>query len=521
MQHGPVMRSTRRAAHFAPWCVLFGLLSACGEGVDAPAKTDPKNLVLIVLDTLRPDHLGCYGYERGTSPMLDAFAEECVVFDNALSAAPWTAPALISLMTSLYPEVHRVRPYPNPGRMNGKLTTLAEILRAEGYATAAFTEGGYARGSTGLDEGFDTYPSPPGDDSNWVNQRSAIGVTGNVDRTLEWLSEHSEEPFLLFFHTYETHLPHRAPEPYVKEFRPDYDERDEHARIESAVRVWNERREMTREDCLLILRHRFHCLLLDPPDLEDAGAMADRAAELGLAPLVAIPELVQSFTDTYDAEIRFTDEQVARIFRKLEELQVADDTIVVVVSDHGEGLGQHDRFDHGRSLFDEQLRIVLMIRTLGSPAPGRVSEVVRSIDVMPTVLELMGIEAEGLPFQGQSLVPLMRGEGRELPAFSHSLSVPPAKDVLQSIRVGRWGLIEDLESGNVSLYDLERDPGELNDVAQSEPERVELLRAHLRAQREANGRLLRRLNAPATETVMDAAIQAELQGLGYMGGSDE
>ena len=122
----------------------------------------PLNLVMVVLDTLRADHLGLYGYERPTSPHLDALARESFVFERAESAAPWTAPSLISLVTSLYPEVHGVRGFPNPRRMSDDVVTLAEVLKRHGYSTAAFTEGGYAKGDFGLDQGFDSYLAEPG-----------------------------------------------------------------------------------------------------------------------------------------------------------------------------------------------------------------------------------------------------------------------------------------------------------------------------------------------------------------------
>ncbi len=183
-------------------------LAGCGGGTEEPAVERPLNLVVVVLDTLRADHLGLYGYERDTSPHLDAFARESFVFERAESAAPWTAPSLVSLVTSLYPEVHGVRGFPNPRRMSDDVVTLAEVLRRHGYATAAFTEGGYAKGDFGLDQGFDSFPRKRGrrrvpDSHLFFPSR----LEGNIARSLRWLREHGEEPFFLFFQTYEPHMP--------------------------------------------------------------------------------------------------------------------------------------------------------------------------------------------------------------------------------------------------------------------------------------------------------------------------
>ena len=205
------------------------------------ALPDPPDVVVIVLDTLRPDHLGCYGYERPTSPNIDAFAATATVFEQAESVSPWTAPALISLMTSLHPEVHGVYQFPNPGRLNERVETLAERLSARGYATGAFTEGGYAKPEFGLDQGFDVYPSNPGDDdSHRSNLDHGSRLEGNLDRALAWYAEHADRPRLLFFHTYEIHEPLRAPDDFVRHFRPGWDSAAEDAQLEGLFERFNQ-----------------------------------------------------------------------------------------------------------------------------------------------------------------------------------------------------------------------------------------------------------------------------------------
>src|SRR5882672_11694191 len=143
----------RRGGYFLCAVLALALGTTC-----SPSGPRKLNLVVIALDTLRPDHLGCYGYARATSPNIDAWAKNATVFETAQSAAPWTAPSLLSLMTSLYPEVHGVVKFPDPGQMNDNVTTLAEMLKKAGYKTAACTDGGYASPFFGLKQGFDYYP---------------------------------------------------------------------------------------------------------------------------------------------------------------------------------------------------------------------------------------------------------------------------------------------------------------------------------------------------------------------------
>lgn len=495
---------------------LFALACALLNWNCGGAERKP-NLVVIVLDTLRPDHLGCYGHTRDTSPNLDRWAAQSVVFENAQTAAPWTAPSLISLMTSLYPSVHQVATFYEPGQMNERVTTLAEVLRERGYWTGAFTDGGYAKPQFGLGQGFQTYPLNSGDtpDQHASNVANPRRLRNNVDRTLKWLDEVQEEPFFLFFHTYEIHGLYQPPEEYVKRFRPSWDEAAEHAKLEEVKRGWVERKEIDAAGLRLLLAHVEHCAAAK--DMDKSGIPA-RMRELGVGSME--PERMELWRDLYDAEIRHTDHELERLLARLDSPQLRENTVVVFVSDHGEGFGEHGNIGHGSVLHEENLRVLLMLRAPGV-APQRVKDVVRTVDVMPTALELLGAARADLPLQGRSLTPVLRGDKLPpAPSFSHALSLIGGESRLWSVREGDWRLIWDNQANVTRLYDLAKDPLELNDVAAQHTLVAERLMGLLRAQCEVDAAFFGRASGPiGTLYAFDQSTQDELKALGYVNDS--
>ena len=532
------MRSPSKQSWVLGALVLIGLslavASIARSGEERPvletARTDappPPDVVLIVLDTLRPDHLGCYGYERDTSPNIDAFAETAVLFEKAESVSPWTAPALISLMTSLHPEVHGVYQFPNPGSLNERVETLAERLGERGYATGAFTEGGYAKAEFGLGQGFDVFPSHAGDeDSNDSNMHHGSRLLDNLDRALAWYASNAGRPRLLFFHTYEVHEPLRAPSEYVRRFRPDWDEEAEDARIQqvfagfreaSAARAPGEpvRFDLSPEEAQLIINHWHHCFLVgDMPQGFQVFLTANDLIPEGGA---LNPDKLQFFRDQYDAEIRFTDDQLGRLFEA-----VGDEAIVVLVSDHGEAIGEHQVIGHGSRFHREQLGVVLIVRAPGVE-PGRRGELVRSVDVKPTVLELAGVSIDGLPLQGQSLVPLLFGTGgfQARPSVSHGLGRRQEELSLRSMRFeDDLRVIRNTQTGALELYDLGSDPLELVDLASDDPDRARRLGAALERQVEVDREWFDLVSGSTGAVELDPEAMRRLRELGYIDGGD-
>ena len=493
------------------WTALLVLCALGGVGACQPDAPPPPNVVVIVLDTLRPDHLGTYGYSLPTSPNLDAWAAGAAVFENAQSAAPWTAPSLVSLFTSLYPSVHNVTEFGAPGQLNERVTTLAEVLKERGYATAAFTEGGYASARLGLDQGISHYVDADAqtapDETPLEAKRGRL--RRNLDATLRWLDERDgERPFFLFLQTYETHTPYCAPQEHVQRFAPEWDEAAEHAELARVLERWKAAREIDAAGLELLISHREHCA---PGNDIDATGLDERLREHAVAALD--PRRLARWRAWYDAEIHYADAELARLLQRLGEADLRENTLVVLTSDHGEEFGEHGRFGHGGALHDETLHVVLALRGPGV-APRRVGELVRTVDVMPTLLELLGLDQGAPPLQGRSLVPLLRGRPlRAEPAFSHALAQRGNEDRLWSVRDGTWRLVWDAQAQRARLYDLATDPGETRDVANEHASVCERLLALLNAQREQDALFEQRVSGPAqTGAAPDARA---LEALGY------
>ena len=496
------------------------LVSSCGAaGIDSEPKL---NLLVVVLDTLRPDRLGCYGYERPTSPHLDELARAAFVFENAQSTAPWTAPAMISMVTSLYPGAHGVQRFPNPGRLHADTPTLAGVLSARGWRTAAITEGGYASGKFGLDLGFEEFRST----SPRKVARSAGGqvLEQNVTRAVEWLKLHRDEPTFLLLHTYEPHAPYRAPPEYVQRMRPDWDGDAEHALLAQAIETWNERGTLEAESMRLLARHSLAGGCIGTlPRIRRAHEMWERAKQVGvdLEAMGSEASIHGWMSDQYDAGIAYADEQLVPLWRALDDLQVRERTIVVVISDHGESLGEKGKLGHGHSLSEELLRIVLILRLPGGGhAPRHVPEVVSSVDVMPTLLDLMRVDPGELSLHGRSLRPLLEGGTEELAAFSHALNTRENGNHDLAVRLGPWRLVVNASEGSRRLYDLNVDPRELDDLAAEHPDVVTRLEALLEERVRQDESLRATLRASDEEIELDPETLRELRGLGYLGADE-
>jgi arylsulfatase A-like enzyme len=408
---------------------IAGLLSAFAllatSGCSAPPGP-PRNVVVVSLDTLRADHLSLYGYERPTSPNLDRFAERTFVFENAVAPSNYTLASHHALFQSRH--AHRALPERETGTM------LAEILASHGFRTGGFTGGIMMSQVMGFGRGFDTW-----DEEN-------ENLDDALPKALEFLDEVSRagERFMLFVHCFNVHLPYDPPPPYDALFDTGY------------------RGSVTGPNTMKLLGIRKVFEKRNSPSRPTYDA-ADR-------------ERIRAL---YDGEIVQTDTTLKTLFERLDRSDLRDDTLVVILSDHGEEFWEHDSVLHAHSLYQELLHVPLLLRVPALERDARrIPERVSLIDVVPTLLDLLAVPAPA-GLGGRSLVPLLRGESAASPVFSESFA-HHAK--LQSVIDGDLKLIRDLNSGSLELFDLAADPDERTNLAQSRTEDRERLIALLDAE---------------------------------------
>lgn len=403
--------------------LLVAIAALVASGCDTAPPT-PRNLVLISLDTLRADHLGVYGYGPETSPQLDRWAERAFVFENAVSASNYTLAAHHALFQSKTATVARDAKADGP--------TLAGMLQEQGFRTAAFTGGGMMSEFSGFARGFDI----------WDQENEELEDA--VPKALAFLDEaaRGDARFYLFVHCLDVHLPYNPPAPFDTRFAPHYT-----GKVDG---------DSTRH--LLSLRKMFE---------GRASYGRTRYDEADRAKVVAL----------YDGEILRMDAALAPLLARIEASDLHDDTLVVIVSDHGEEFWDHGSVLHAHSVFQELIHVPLLMRvpSLERDA-GRIAQRVSMVDVLPTLLELLALPVPA-GLHGHSLLPLLRGEPRQAqPAFAEGYA---AHAKLQSVTDGDLKLIRNLDTQGVALYDLKVDPGERTDIAASRPQDVQRLNALL------------------------------------------
>jgi arylsulfatase A-like enzyme len=342
-----------------------------------------RAVVLISLDTLRQDHLGCYGYGRDTSPNIDRFArEDAVVFEAAYAQAPYTLPSHMSIFTGLYPEAHGVLTSRvadatrRVAKLPSGIPTLGEAFKAQGFRTTAFTDGFLVSGKYGFARGFDEYRD------EWKRKLEDNGFRKFGKAVLRWIRWHSDEDFLLFIHTYDTHSPYPAPEPFRSRFANE------------------------------------------PPGRELPPASMIYASLLDVHDNLELQqyESLQDLVDVYDGSIAFVDHEVGKIFDLLKREGLWEDAVIAITSDHGERFLENGlMIGHGLGLSNEEVLIPLILKLPGSAHAGqRVDHIVESVDIMPTLLAAVGIP-EPPDLHGQNLIAgLEEGRWKKNHAFGVS-----------------------------------------------------------------------------------------------------
>jgi len=381
-----------------------GLVLAVADPIlhDLDAYGRAKGIVLVSIDTLRRDHVGLYGYSKPTTPRIDALGRQGLVCDDAVSTSSWTLPAHLSMLTSVDPGAHGGTDMHHA--FNHRVPTLAEVLRKAGFATQAVTSHLYVSSTYGLDAGFDNL--------DFHQDRKAGDV---ADRAIDLLDRLGDRPFFLFLHFYDPHWHYDPPE--------------------SALRIF----EATPYTGSLSGRWQ---------DFKDRGPANVSPADL--AHLLAL----------YDGEIRYTDDNLGRVLDHLDKRGLARGTLVVVTSDHGEEFLEHGSWEHQKTLYEEVVRVPLVMRGPGI-APGRVAGQASLLDVAPTILSWAGLPAAAT-HQGTSLL-VPRSNAEAYGETDHTAD--GTRKVFLRGGQGSWKLILSLEpeKGGVrraEWYDLLSDPRE-------------------------------------------------------------
>lgn len=391
-------------------------------------KCEGANVIFLGIDALRYDHLGFAGYHRNTSPNIDKLAKESIVFQNCFSQAPITAPSFSSIFTSRYPTFHGVtdiiRGFRIGRRLAPLLPTLTSILKEEGYVTGAFTEGVNLGRKIGLGKGFDTYETTP---------FSLKSVKSHP--AFKWIRKNSRKKFFLFFHTYATHAPYLSPAPYNNLYYKNYRGSLPTSLI-GLKRITRKFGAVEYYNLMWSIRHK-------PAELEFMQAQ-------------------------YDGCINYLDNFIGQFVDGLRTLKLLENTIIILTSDHGEEFMDHGRLQHN-NYYDELLHVPLLIKLAGVPKKIEVDQIVRSIDIAPTVLDILRLSPEP-SFQGLSLLPTLKKD-LNLVAPMEFAHYGIALRTAQFKYIFRFGN----KSKRLELYNIVHDPMEKENLAAISPQLIEQL----------------------------------------------
>jgi len=413
------------------WSVSVICVLLCAHGAFFYHKfwRPPLNVILLTVDTFRPDHLGCNGYDRDTSPFLDRVARKGVLFKNVISSAPWTSPGLISIFTGLYPSTHGVE---GRGRhLTPGTPTLFTLFQEHGYVAPNISYLTEIANFSHL--GLDAK------DPKYVQEASQPG-----DELLRWLDDHHRRRFIVWYHYRFLHLPYitQGKNPFLTE--------------EMEGQLASKALKTVQKETVI----PYGSVLFRPEEKETVVAL-------------------------YDGQLRELDHVIERLFEKMSRWKLHRNTLLVVTADHGEELFEHGFIGHASTalratMFDEVLKIPLIFYAPSRFKGGRIlEEQARQVDIMPTILDIVGLPIPE-SIHGRSLLPRMKGKtgAKTQPAISESVSAgyqstPEQERIMfRSLRTDTWKLVckEDGATTSCVLYDLKQDPGETKDLADAEPQ---------------------------------------------------
>ncbi|MCI0604322.1 sulfatase-like hydrolase/transferase [bacterium] len=446
-----------RIANALPLLFLL-ILAGCNGEPHAGKKID--KVILISIDALRADFLGCYNPAMKASPNIDSFAKQNIVFDSATSQGPSTAISHKSILYSLYPAIHKTTKETVPTETN---RSPLEILQSKGFKTAAFVGGGQLGEKFGFSKGFDSYWEAP---KSKKKNRDESKLQFIEHGARDWLSQNYKEKFFLFVHTYEVHCPYSPPKQYAEKFASWY---------QGPV---------------------------DP---------SNKCGDNYYNKITLTEEDTRYIRDLYSGSVNFVDDFLGRLFSHLKDLGIYDETMIILLSDHGESLGERRYVGHNL-LYEVQLRIPFILQMPGLDSK-RIAEPVMGVDVMPTVFEVLGL-GRAFPFQGRNLLPVIQGAGR----IENERVLIAEQNAATRVRKGDWSCIFSL-SGAVKdeLYNVADDPEQVKNLAEQNPEKVKELKQFyakmLSSSKDISAKFV--LDA-SSRPELDEATKEQLEALGYV-----
>jgi len=424
-----------------------------------------KLVLLISLDTLRADHLGLYGYERFTSPVLDEIARESVVFEDASASAPWTLPSHASLFTGLFPKTHGVTSA--KAGLPQSVPTLAKLMSNQGFVTGAIVNSPWLKQeSFRLTRDFDEYfYVEPVANQKMPSKRI-------TDRAMEWLDDLGDENMFLFLHYFDVHSDYAS----LPEFERIFDEPYEG---QADGTSWQLRRATLEESYLEMCQNNF-----DERACQLGGGANPYLVDHTIEKVFYDDADIRHLKNLYDAGIRQLDTELTRLFGFLKEKGLLDKTLLIIVSDHGEGFGEHGEVDHFLSTYQELLHVPLVIRVPGVAEGKRIAAPVSLIDIVPTILRqvdaplpetLDGLDLAPLWYEGENEETRRTFDERFLygeasGGITWSLIAEGHYPIYRSVRRGRYKMVHRDQDDRYELFDLESDPEEKTNIAAQEPQ---------------------------------------------------
>ncbi len=439
-----------------------------------PEGHQPPTVIFILVDTLRADRVGAYGHQPTLTPTIDQLAREGVVFDRVIAAAPWTLPSIASIFCSVAPSVHKAIDYTRVEAMHeghaavvsvlsDQFDTLAEVMRAAGYQTAAFVANKFIRRRYGFGQGFDHFDDSPAGENTVPGSRVNQAVVG-------WLRQRkSRKPLFLYLHYMDVHGPYDAGAEFLDPL------------LERVERIPpQQRHRLTRAEF-----RRINAYLRKPPKWAKDRSRYDR-----------LKMYREYWVARYEAGVAEFDHYLSELREQLRSLGIWDDAYIILTADHGEALCEHGLWEHGYSLYQTDLHVPLILRWPGVlPAGKRVAATVSLLDLMPTLMEQMWIAMAGsASIQGRSIIDVLSGIAADRgPVFAEAVKTWPRSPIRhEAVVSGPWKLIRieqprmRLRDGRVveaatrlALFNLDRDPAERENLAQREPKQRDRLLALL------------------------------------------